>query len=120
VDWPGAGQFIRIERKTVEKGVTRTSVTYGITSLTRQQAKPDELLTLSRCRWHIENRCFYVLDTGLAEDASRIRTGNAGPVWSGVRHAALNLARRLGQTVGQLCQEHVIKPIVLLQRLRIM
>jgi hypothetical protein len=118
--WPGVKQLIRLERRTVEKGIVRKSVTYGITSLTRDQADAAMLLTCLRGRWHIENRCFYVLDTRLGEDASRIRTGRSAQAVSAVRHAAINLARRLGQAVGELCEQHAAKPGLLLKRLCIM
>lgn len=119
LDWPAVQQLIRLERFTTEKGQTRSSVTYAITSLNRTQADAKFLLASLRGRWGIENRCFYVLDTGLGEDACRVRTGAAGRNLSSVRHSLLNLARRLGQSVGQLCREHAVKPHLLLQRLRI-
>ena len=104
LDWPGAKQLICLERHTVEKGQTRQSVTYAITSLSREQADAAFLLNHLRGRWQIENRCFYVLDTSLGDDASR--TGHAAHALTSIRLATLNLARRLRQTVGSLCREH--------------
>ena len=119
LDWPGAKQLIRLERHTVEKGQTRCSTTYAMTSLPRARADAAFLLKHLRGRWHIENRCFYVLDTVLGDDASRIRTGHAARALNGIRLATLNLARRLAQTVGALCREHALKPNLLMNRLRI-
>ena len=119
LDWPGAQQIIRLERHTVEKGQTRQSVTYAITSLSRDQADAAFLLKHLRGRWHIENRCFYVLDTVLGDDASRTRAGHAAHALTCIRLSTLNLARRLGQTVGKLCREHALKTSLLLNRLRI-
>ena len=119
LDWPGAKQLLRLERHTVEKGQIRQSVTYAITSLSREQADAAFLLKHLRGRWHIENRCFYVLDTTLGDDASRTRTGHAAHALTSIRLAALNLARRLHQSVGSLCREHALKPHLLLNRLRI-
>ena len=119
LDWPGAQQIIRLERHTVEKGQTRQSVTYAITSLSRDQADAAFLLKHLRGRWHIENRCFYVLDTVLGDDASRTRAGHAAHALTCIRLSTLNLARRLGQTVGKLCREHALKTNLLLNRLRI-
>lgn len=119
LDWPGAKQLIRLERHTVEKGQPRCSVTYAITSLSRARADAAFLLKHLRGRWHIENRCFYVLDTSLGDDASRTRTGHAAHALTSIRLAALNLARKLRQTVASLCQEHALKPDLLLNRLRI-
>ena len=119
LDWPGAQQLIRLERHTIEKGQTRHSVTYAITSLSRERADAAFLLKHLRGRWHIENRCFYVLDTSLGDDASRTRTGRAAHALTSIRLAAINLARKLRQTVGSLCREHALKPNLLLNRLRI-
>ncbi|MCX7420884.1 MAG: ISAs1 family transposase [Planctomycetia bacterium] len=124
LDWPGAKQLIRLERHTlerhtVEKGQTRRSTTYAITSLSRTRADAAFLLKHLGGRWQIENRCFYVLDTVLGDDASRSRTGNAGRALHGIRLATLNLARRLSQSVGSLCREHALKLNLLLNRLRI-
>ena len=119
LDWPGAQQLIRLERHTIEKGQTRRSTTYAITSLSRTKADAAFLLKHLRGRWHIENRCFYVLDTVLGDDASRSRTGHAARALNGIRLATLNLARRLTQTVGSLCPEHALKPNRLMSRLRI-
>lgn len=120
LDWPGAKQLIRLERHTVEKGQTRRSTTYAITSLPRTKADAAFLLKHLRGRWHIENRCFYVLDTVLGDDASRSRTGHAARALNGIRLATLNLARRLTQSVGALCREHALKPNLLMNRLRIL
>ena len=119
LDWPGAKQLIRLERHTVEQGQTRRSTTYAITSLPRATADAAFLLKYLRGRWHIENRCFYVLDTVLGDDASRTRTGHAARALNGIRLATLNLARRLRQSVGALCREHALKPNLLMNRLRI-
>lgn len=119
LDWPGAKQLIRLERHTVEKGQARQSVTYAITSLSRDQADAAFLLKHLRGRWHIENRCFYVLDTSLGDDASRTRTGHAAHVLTSIRLITINFARRLRQTVGSLCREHALKTNLLLNRLRI-
>lgn len=72
-----------------------------------------------RGRWHIENRCFYVLDVSLGDDASRTRTGRAARVLHTIRLATLNLARRFAQSTAKICREHVLKPNLLLNRLRI-
>ncbi len=119
LDWPGAKQLIRLERHTIEKGQTRRSTTYAITSLSRTKVDATFLLKHLRGRWNIENRCFYVLDTVLGDDDSRTRTGHAARALNGIRLATLNLARRFNQTVGSLCREHALKPNLLMNRLRI-
>ena len=121
LDWPGAQQLIRLYRHTkLANGTIRESTTYAITSLPRTKANAAFLLNHLRGRWHIENRCFYVLDTVLGDDASRLRTGQAARALSIIRHATINLARRLTQSVGSLYQEHALKINLLLNRLRIL
>ena len=111
--------MIRLERETTVKGQTTRTVTYGLTSLTRDQADAQMLLDCVRGRWGIENSCFYVLDTSFGEDASRVRTGAAAYALSSVRHAALNFCRRLGQSAAYVFREHLVKPTLLLSRLGI-
>jgi len=118
--WPGARQIIRLERETTVKNETTRTVTYAVTSLPRDQAGAPTLLRYSRGRWGIENSCFYVLDTVLGEDASRVRTGTAGVTLSGIRHAVLNFCRNLGQSAATVFREHLAKPALLFTRLRIM
>jgi len=120
LDWPGVQQLIRLERQTTERGQVRQTVTYAITSLSRPKADAAYLLECLRGRWHIENRCFYVLDARLGEDASRVRTGQAAHALSALRHGLVNLARRLCRSVGELCEEHSVKSTTLLRRLHIL
>lgn len=103
----------------MHKGRVRETTTYAITSLPRGQADAAYLLGHLRGRWLIESR-FHVLDTELAEDHCRLRVGHAGHALSALRHAALNLARKLEASVTTMCQEHAAKLPLLLHRLRIM
>lgn len=75
LDWRGVGQSLRIERRsvTLKDGTVETSVHYGITSVTPEDAAPDGLLKLWRQHWGIENKGHWVLDTVFGEDASRAR-----------------------------------------------
>ena len=67
---------------------------YVVTSLmTRQQASPEALLALNRQHWSIENRLHWRRDTGFAEDASRIRSGNAPHALASLRNTVLRLLR---------------------------
>ena len=56
----------------------------------------------------------------LDDDANRLRTAHAARALSGIRLVTLNLARRLAQAVGSLCREHLFKPNLLLNKLRIL
>jgi hypothetical protein len=90
-DWPGIAQAFRLTRTWTERGIAHTSVRYGITSLTPQQAAPETLLQLRRGHWTIENRVHRQKDGLLREDASQIHCGAAPAVLSVLRDAALNL-----------------------------
>jgi predicted transposase YbfD/YdcC len=119
LDWPGAAQLIRLERETKIGDKARKTVTYAITSLSREKADAKLLLKSLRGRWSIENSCFYVLDTALAEDHCRVRSGNSGHALSIIRHAVLNFCRHLRRSAGEILREHAVKIDVLLSRLRI-
>jgi predicted transposase YbfD/YdcC len=90
-DWPGIQQAFRLTRTWSERGVAHTSVRYGITSLTPEQASPETLLRLRRGHWTIENRVHRQKDGLLREDASQIHCGTGPAVLSVLRDAALNL-----------------------------
>lgn len=116
--WPGAKQIIRLERRTIVKGKTRSTTTYAITSLPRERTDAAFPLKHLRGRWLIESR-FYILDTQLGEDHCRARTGGTAHGLSAIRHFAVNLAGILRRSTTHMCQEHAAKPHVLLHRLRI-
>jgi hypothetical protein len=55
LDWPGVAQVGRIEREREIRGQTSREVAYAVTSLTREQAGPEALLSLVRGHWAIES-----------------------------------------------------------------
>ena len=93
--WPSVGQVLRLERVTVERGVTTRQVRHLITSLPRS-VPAHRLLKLARDHWAIENRLHYVRDVTCGEDASTVRSGAAPQVMSGLRSAHLALLRHAG------------------------
>ena len=119
LNWPGAKQIIRFERRTAANGKATSSITFAITSLPREQADAAFLLKHLRGRWLLESR-FYILDTQLGEDQCRARTGHMAHRLSAIRHFAVNLAGIHHLSTTHMCQEHATKPNVLLQRLRIL
>jgi hypothetical protein len=56
LNWPGAKQIIRFERRTVTKGKTRSTTTFAITSLPRAKADAAFLLKHLRGRWLMPSR----------------------------------------------------------------
>jgi predicted transposase YbfD/YdcC len=75
LDWPFLQQVIRIERKvTVQKtGQTHCQVLYDITSLSAEQASPQQLLQMLRSYWQIENGSHIRRDVSLHEDHTRFK-----------------------------------------------
>lgn len=94
--WPGLARICRIERIREHKTYCERQVIYAITDLSKERASADQLLDLSRRHWHIENRSFRVKDGTFAEDACRVRTGNAPIALAHLRDCALALIRRKG------------------------
>jgi len=80
LDFPRVGQAFRVERTAVYKksGKRRCELAYGITSKTKQQATPAQVLEDNRGHWTIENSCHYIIDWNYDEDRSRIQKGH-GP-----------------------------------------
>ena len=75
LDWPFLQQVFRLERKvTIQKtGCTHSEISYGITSLTAEEASPEQLLKMLRSYWHIENCLHYRRDVTLREDHTRFK-----------------------------------------------
>lgn len=118
-DWPGVQQMLRLERVTTEKGVTRRTVSYAVTSATRDQANAATLLSAWRGRWQVES-VFWIKDAVLREDHSRIRTRGAPFVLSHIRNAFITMCRGLELgSVAATVREHALKLDVLLARLGI-
>ncbi len=99
-DWPGLAQVYeyRINRIHTKTGESTHHTQYGITSLTPQQATAEDLLTLRRNHWTIENKRHWIRDTVFGEDASRARTGSIPQLMAALRNAALALLRFAGYT----------------------
>lgn len=95
-NWPGANRICRIERRREQKDRCTRQIVYAITSLPPEQADAKALLKLARGHWGIENSLFHVKDVSFAEDACRVRTGQAPAALAHIRNAALNLIRRRG------------------------
>ena len=70
----GRQQAIRVEREryTCKTAETSIEVSYARTSLTPDQARPEQLAALVRNHWHIENRLHYVRDFTYDEDRCRV------------------------------------------------
>jgi predicted transposase YbfD/YdcC len=98
LNWPAASQVARREYRSVE-GKTqkvRHEITYGITSLSGALAGPEQLETLWRGHWTIENRLHYVRDETLGEDRCQMHAGHAAQALAALRNGLLNMLRAKG------------------------
>lgn len=98
LDWPFLQQVFRLERfVTVQKtGQTRHEIVYGVTSLSAQQASPDQLLQMLRSYWQIENGLHYRRDVTLREDQTRFTKRSAAHVMAVINNLVLGLLAKSG------------------------
>jgi predicted transposase YbfD/YdcC len=97
--WPGLAQVYRLERQFQWRRNGRTYRTtceteFGITSLTRKEAAPLQLLQIRRTHWGIETGLHYRRDVTLKEDATRMTTGHMGKVMASLNNLVLALIRQ--------------------------
>jgi predicted transposase YbfD/YdcC len=101
LDWPQAAQAFRLERKFsfLRKGqIVRVEqhVQYGLTSCPRKTTSADQLLTMKRQYWQIENGLHYRRDVTFHEDATRMSHPHASRNLTTVHNTILSLFARLG------------------------
>ena len=98
LDWPFLQQVFKLERcVTIQKtGQTRQEITYGITSLSAEQASPEQLLKMLRSYWGIENGLHYRRDVTLHEDQTRFTKDSAAHIMSIINNVVLALIAKSG------------------------
>lgn len=95
-DWPEIKQIFHIVRQREYRGKSREEHVYGITSLTREEAGAEKLLTTNRNHWHIENKLHYVRDMTFREDQSRIRHKGKAQIICAMRNTVIALVALSG------------------------
>lgn len=93
VEWPGVKQIFRIEREVTKKGKTSLEVVYGLSSLSREKAGPERLLSLNRNHWSIENKSHWVRDVTFDEDRIQIKNDNIAQVMAIFRNIVIGVIR---------------------------
>jgi predicted transposase YbfD/YdcC len=93
--WPDSAQVIQrtCERRVRRSGKSSCEVSYGVTSLTADDARAADLERLWRGHWTIENRKHYVRDVTLGEDRQQMHRGNAPEVLAILRNVLIDLWR---------------------------
>lgn len=95
VAFPYAAQVACVEREVFHVSENKTTVerVYLISSQSRAQACPEQLLALNRGHWGIENRLHHVRDMAYDEDRCRARKGNSPRALACLRNFAISLLR---------------------------
>ncbi len=96
---PHAAQAIKVtrRRRDLHSGKIQIEHVYAVTSHDAFSATDAQLARAVREHWHVEAH-HHVRDTTLAEDASKIRTGNTPRAMPTFRNIAIALARLTGWT----------------------
>jgi predicted transposase YbfD/YdcC len=76
---------------------TRCEAVLYITSLTADEATPEDLLAHVRGHWRVEH-AHWLRDVIWKEDKSLIRTGNGPQIWSALTNLVITLFRIHGVT----------------------
>ena len=102
-DFPGVGQvfMIRRTRQNKKSGKTSIETDWGVTSHTPDSATAQQLLSLNRGHWCIENTAHHCLDWSFDEDRSRIRTGYGPENTTRQRRFAIQLIKARGLHVAE-------------------
>jgi predicted transposase YbfD/YdcC len=98
LDWPYCEQVFKLERHVVriKDNKVMDEVVYGLTSLTADEAGPDQVLDFVRGQWGIENGLHYRRDATLREDWCCVRIGSAPQMLTLINNVVLGLLSRRG------------------------
>lgn len=91
--WPHLEQVFKLERRftSTRTGKVQKQVVYGITSLSRQDITPRQLLQMTRAYWGIENGLHYRRDVTLLEDRTRMTKGRMGQAMACINNLVLGI-----------------------------
>lgn len=97
-NWPHLAQVFKVEREIehLNTGKRRREISYGVTSLSRQEADAEGLLRMVRKHWEIENGLHYRRDWSLREDYCRLKTGEAAEAMAIINNLVVGLVRQAG------------------------
>jgi predicted transposase YbfD/YdcC len=93
LNWPFLQQVFQLKRRFVatKTGEIQEQVVYGITSLSKEEITPGNLLKMIRAYWGIENGLHYRRDVTLREDRTRMTKGNAGRIMACLNNLVIGL-----------------------------
>ena len=90
--WPGMKSVVMVESTREISGKTERETRFYITSLV---LLANQLASLVRDHWAVENSLHWVLDMVFRDDECRLRTEHAPANFTTLKHMALNLIRRV-------------------------
>jgi predicted transposase YbfD/YdcC len=97
-DFPGLSQVFEVTRRavTVKTGEVKTTIQYGVTSLSAERACPAQVLDYFRQHWGVENQNHWVRDVVYQEDASQVRAGSIPQVLAVLRSTVVGMLKWAG------------------------
>lgn len=122
VEFPYCAQVFRIHREFVrlKTGEVQTEIAFGLTSLTVEEANPEQVLSHVRGQWSIENRSHYVRDMAFDEDRAQIRKGKGPQMMACLRNFAISLLRLAKvKNISRALRDFWAKPHLALRLLRL-
>jgi predicted transposase YbfD/YdcC len=96
LDWPDCEQGFKLERMRIQDSKVMDEVVYGLTSLTADEAGPEQVLDFVRGQWGIEKGLHYRRDATLREDWCCVRVGRAPQRLTLINNLVLGLLSRRG------------------------
>jgi predicted transposase YbfD/YdcC len=113
VNFPYCAQVACLKRyrEQIKSGKIQNETVYLITSLSKDDADGDRLLTLIRGHWAIENKSHYVRDVTFDEDRSKVRTKSGPRVMATLRNFAISILRFIGyRNIAKALRDMMAKP----------
>lgn len=92
--WPDVQQVFQLRRTITRRGSQTTEVVYGLTSLPSNVASPQQLMTLVRAHWQVENRNHWRRDATLGEDRTKTASKRAALTVAALNNTILALLDR--------------------------
>lgn len=92
-NWAGLNAISKVERTRENKATGECSHEVSYYLVSNPEVRADQLNTLIRAHWAIENSLHWTLDMTFNEDRSPVRKGNAAENLALIRRVALNLLR---------------------------
>ena len=116
--WPRLAKVVTVRRMTVRGGRAQEGIHYYITSLSN--TPPEELLSIIRSHWGIENRLHWVKDAIMKEDLTRFHDYKTFKKNSLYRNVVVNIFRlNKFDSVKQALEKFANKPEAVYKLLRI-